>query len=143
MRLALTEAGLGATQGEVPVGALVVRQDGQVLAVAHNETLSANDPTAHAEILALRRAALRTGNHRMGGCVLVVTLEPCMMCAGAAREARVEGVVYGAEDMRAGAVSSCMAGLDLPLSTCRPWHCGGVESEACAAILRNFFADLR
>ena len=143
MRLALDEAWQSAAQGEVPVGALVVRQDGQVLAKAHNETLTATDPTAHAEILALRRAALLAGNHRLGGCFLVVTLEPCLMCAGAAREARVEGVVYGAQDARAGAVSSCLAGLDLPLSTFRPWHCGGVEAEACAAMLRDFFVGLR
>ena len=143
MFMALAEAKRGAAQSEIPVGALVVKRDGQVLALTHNETLAANDPTAHAEILALRRAAQITGNHRLGGCFLVVTLEPCLMCVGAAREARVEGVVYGAEDVQAGAVSSCLAGLDLPLSTYRPWHYGGVEARACADVLRDFFADLR
>lgn len=121
------------------MGALVVDEDGRVLAEAHNETESLHDPTAHAEVLALRRAAAAAGNHRLGGSVLVVTLEPCLMCTGAIREARVSGVVFGASDARAGAVCSCLEGLDYASAGSAPWSYGGVEAEACARILRNFF----
>lgn len=139
MLRALRLAGRAARAGEVPVGALVVDEDGRVLAEAHNETETLHDPTAHAEVLALRRAAAAAGNHRLGGSVLVVTLEPCLMCTGAIREARVSGVVFGASDARAGAVCSCLEGLDYASAGSAPWSYGGVEAEACARILRNFF----
>lgn len=139
MRRALRMARQGAKAGEVPVGALVVDGEGSVLALAHNETEATHDPTAHAEILALRRACARVGNHRLEGCVLVVTLEPCLMCTGAIREARVSGVVYGASDARAGAVSSCLEGLDYAQTGQPPWSYGGVEPDACAGLLRTFF----
>ena len=125
------------------MGALVVDEDGRVLAEAHNETESLHDPTAHAEVLALRRAAAAAGNHRLGGSVLVVTLEPCLMCTGAVRESRVSGVVFGASDARAGAVCSCLEGLDYASTGAAPWSYGGVESEACARLLRNFFRARR
>lgn len=139
MRRALRLAGRAARLGEVPVGALVVDAEGHVLASAHNETESLHDPTAHAEVLALRRAALAVGNHRLGGSILVVTLEPCLMCTGAIREARVSGVVFGASDARAGAVCSCLEGLDYAHTGGAPWSYGGVEAEACAQLLRGFF----
>lgn len=143
MRRALRLARQAASAGEVPVGALVVDGNGEVLAEARNETESARDPTAHAEILALRRAASRVGNHRLEGCVLVATLEPCLMCAGALREARVAGVVYGAADARAGAVMSCLEGLDYAQTGQPPWSYGGVEAEACADALKRFFQRRR
>ena len=121
MRHALRLARAGARAGEIPVGALVI------------------GPEAHVEVLALRRAAARVGNHRLGGCILVVTLEPCLMCTGAIRESRVSGVVFGASDARAGAVCSCLEGLDYAQTGAQPWSYGGVEAEACAEILRQFF----
>ena len=143
MRRALRLAGRAARMGEVPVGALVVDSDGNVLSSAHNETESLRDPTAHAEVLALRRASAVVGNHRLGGSVLVVTLEPCLMCAGALREARVSGVVFGASDARAGAVCSCLEGLDYARTGGAPWSYGGVEAEDCARLLRAFFRERR
>ena len=120
MLRALRLAGRAARLGEVPVGALVVDAEGNVLSCAHNETESLRDPTAHAEVLALRRAAAAAGNHRLGGSVLVVTLEPCLMCTGALREARVSGVVFGASDARAGAVCSASKASTTPVPAPRP-----------------------
>ena len=139
MRRALRLARASARAGEIPVGALVVGPDGEILSEAHNETEALHDPTAHAEVLALRRAAAKVGNHRLGGCVLVVTLEPCLMCTGAIRESRVSGVVFGASDARAGAVCSCLEGLDYAQTGAQPWSYGGVEAVPCAEILREFF----
>ena len=143
MQEALAQAGLASARSEVPVGAVLVDAAGRVLGLAHNETISLRDPTAHAEVLALRRAAAALGNHRLEGCVLVATLEPCLMCVGALREARVSGLIYGAEDSRAGAVCSLLNGLELPSGGAVPWHWGGVNAEACAGILRHFFQRRR
>ncbi len=143
MRRALRLARTAARQGEIPVGALVVGPEGEILAEAHNETEALHDPTAHAEVLALRRAAAKVGNHRLGGCVLVVTLEPCLMCTGAIRESRVSGVVFGASDARAGAVCSCLEGLDYAQTGSQPWSYGGVEAGPCAELLRHFFRERR
>ena len=139
MRRALRLARAAARVGEIPVGALVVGPEGEIISEAHNETEALHDPTAHAEVLALRRAAAKVGNHRLGGCVLVVTLEPCLMCTGAIRESRVSGVVFGASDARAGAVCSCLEGLDYAQTGAQPWSYCGVEAEACADILKEFF----
>lgn len=106
MRHALAEADLAARVGDVPVGAVVLGPDGALLAAGHNEREATGDPTAHAEILALRRAAAALGRWRLSGCTLVVTLEPCTMCAGALVQARVDRVVYGARDEKAGAAGS-------------------------------------
>ena len=139
MAEAIRLAGEGAECGEVPVGALVVAPGGGIIAEAHNETITGCDPTAHAEIAALRRAAKKLGNHRLGGCLLVVTLEPCMMCAGAIRESRIDGVIYGAADLRAGAIESVLDGL----SGTNIWHMGGIKAGECAAMLRSFFGSKR
>ncbi len=143
MGLALETARQGMEAGEVPVGALLIAGDGRILSSAHNETVMSCDPTAHAEVLALRRAAQAGGNHRLGGAVLVVTLEPCIMCTGAMLEARLSGVVYGAADVRAGAVFSRMEGLQYAGTGGIPWHYGGVRSKECADLLREFFAPRR
>lgn len=143
MRQALQQAEAAACAGEVPVGAVVVDDDGRIISRAHNETETTHDPTAHAEVLALRRAAAYVGNHRLQGCVLVVTLEPCLMCAGAIRESRISGVVWGAADGRAGALVSCLDGLGYGLEGSPPWHCGGIDAEACAAVLKVFFQERR
>ena len=143
MRLALAEAGLAADKGEVPVGALVVAPDGSIAGRGHNASVSRNDPTAHAEILALRQAARTVGNYRLTGSVLLVTLEPCLMCAGALTHARVKGLVYGAADSKAGAVVSQLESLELPCRNHEVWHCGGILEEEAAALLRSFFSARR
>ncbi len=142
MALALEQARKGAEQGEVPVGAVFCAPDGRMLAAARNACLELNDPTAHAEILVLRRAAEALGNYRLGG-ALVVTLEPCLMCAGALAHARVDMLVYGAADPLAGAVQSRLEGLELPFLNHRVRHMGGVAGEECAALLKDFFAERR
>lgn len=139
MGMALDEARKGQGLGEVPVGAVLVGGDGRILARAHNEPVALHDPTAHAEVLALRRGGQALGNYRLKDAVLVVTLEPCLMCTGALVHSRVAGVVFGAADVRAGAVVSCCDGLAHAFLNHRVWHMGGVRSEECAALLLDFF----
>ncbi len=143
MDRALAGARRNALQGEVPVGALVVAPDGTIAGEAANAPIREHDPSAHAEILAMRAAGRLMGNYRLEGCVMIVTLEPCLMCAGAMVHARLEGLVYGAQDARAGAVASCLHSLDLAHHDHRVWHMGGVRAQRCAALLRDFFAERR
>lgn len=143
MQRAIEEGRGAARRGEVPVGALVVNPQGRVLSACGNAPVRTSDPAAHAEILALRAAGIQCGNYRLEGCVLVVTLEPCLMCAGAAVHARLAGVVYGAADAKAGAVESCFGALDLPFHNHRVWHMGGVAAADCAALLQDFFQAVR
>ena len=143
MDLALAQARMAATEGEVPVGAVLAGPDGRILAQCRNAPVALCDPTAHAEILALRAAGAALGNYRLNGCVLVVTLEPCAMCAAALVHARLAGVVYGAADDLAGAVISRAEYLDAPFCNHRVWHMGGVRAGASAALLRDFFAGKR
>ncbi len=142
MRLALDEAQRGLEAGEVPVGAVVVR-DGLVLGRAHNTPLGLADPTAHAEIIALREAGRGLGNYRLPGATLYVTVEPCPMCCGAALHARLARVVYGALDPKAGAVESLYRLLDDARLNHRVEAAGGVLAEECGAVLRRFFAAKR
>ncbi len=142
MHLALALAHRAAADGEVPVGAVVVFQ-GRLVGQGRNSSLSRLDPTAHAEINALRQAALRLGNYRLPGCTLYVTLEPCAMCIGAAIHARLERLVFGAFEPRSGA---CGSTLDLPALPHFNHHLtveGGVLAEACGAALRTFFRRRR
>lgn len=142
MRRALRLARRAGAAGEVPVGALVVRE-GKLLGAAANAPIALHDPSAHAEVLALRRAAQRCRNYRLPGATLYVTLEPCIMCVGAIVQARVERVVFGAPDPRAGAVETVFQALDHPALNHRaPWT-GGVEAEASATLLRDFFRARR
>ncbi|MFD0369446.1 tRNA adenosine(34) deaminase TadA [Streptomyces sp. NPDC059071] len=141
MRLALAEADLAASAGDVPVGAVVLSPDGRVIASGHNEREAAGDPTAHAEVLALRRAAAATGEWRLTGCTLVVTLEPCVMCAGALVQARVERVVFGAWDEKAGATGSLWDLVRDRRLNHRPEVIHGVLEEDCSAQLTRFFRD--
>lgn len=143
MREALEEAQTAASFGEVPVGAAVFSGDGVLLGKAGNAVERLNDPSAHAEILALRAACAKVGNYRLEGAVMLVTLEPCLMCAGALAHARLDGVVYGARDVRAGAVESCLEGLDQMFLNHRVWHMGGICEDECAALLRRFFEEKR
>jgi tRNA(adenine34) deaminase len=139
MREALAEAALASAHGDVPIGALLVDADGVVVARAHNERELTNDPTAHAEVLALRRASAATGSWRLDGHTLVVTLEPCAMCAGALILARVQRVVIGAWDPKAGAVSSVFDVVRDPRLNHRVEVVAGVEADACGKLLRDFF----
>jgi tRNA(adenine34) deaminase len=139
---AIREARLAAAEGEVPVGAVIVK-DGQVLVRAHNERESLADPTAHAEILAIRRAARELGRWRLSDVTLYVTLEPCPMCAGAIIAARIPLVVYGADDPRAGAAGSVMDVLGNPGMNHHPEVIAGIEAEECKEILREFFDEKR
>ncbi|MFJ5899227.1 tRNA adenosine(34) deaminase TadA [Streptomyces sp. NPDC093064] len=140
MRLALDEAGQAVPGGDVPVGAVVLSADGTtVLGVGHNEREATGDPTAHAEVLAIRRAAAKTGQWRLPGCTLVVTLEPCTMCAGAIVLSRVDRVVYGARDEKAGAAGSLWDVVRDRRLNHRPEVIEGVLAEECAALLTDFF----
>ncbi|NEY35673.1 nucleoside deaminase [Streptomyces sp. PRKS01-65] len=140
MRLALDEAGRAARGGDVPVGAVVLAADGTtVLAAGHNEREATGDPTAHAEVLAVRRAAARLGEWRLAGCTLVVTLEPCTMCAGALVQSRVDRVVYGARDDKAGAAGSLWDVVRDRRLNHRPEVIEGVLAGECAALLTDFF----
>jgi tRNA(adenine34) deaminase len=142
MGLALDEAERAVVHGDVPIGAVVVR-DGTVVAARHNERELTGDPTAHAEILALRDAAAVVGHWRLEDCTLVVTLEPCVMCAGAVVNGRVGRLVFGASDPKAGAVGSL---YDIPADrrlNHRPPVIGGVRATECGDLLRTFFGDRR
>ncbi|MFK4146224.1 tRNA adenosine(34) deaminase TadA [Streptomyces sp. NPDC004065] len=140
MRLALREAGRALPGGDVPVGAVVLAADGTtVLGAGHNEREATGDPTAHAEVLAIRRAAARTGEWRLTGCTLVVTLEPCTMCAGAVVLSRLDRVVYGARDAKAGAVGSLWDVVRDRRLNHRPEVIEGVLADECAGLLTDFF----
>ena len=143
MRLALEQAARAAAQGDVPVGAVVLRPDGDVLGAGHNDRERTGDPTAHAEVLALRAAAAALGSWRLEGCTLVVTLEPCTMCAGAAVLARVARVAYGAVDPKAGAAGSLWDVLRDRRLNSRPEVVPGVLAQQCGDLLRAFFEDRR
>jgi tRNA(adenine34) deaminase len=142
MRAALDEALAAAERGEVPVGAVVVLHD-KIIARAGNRTIADCDPTAHAEIIALREASKRIGNYRLAGAELYVTIEPCAMCAGAMIQARIARLVYGAPDAKGGAVHSCFAVLDHPQLNHRVAVTAGVLAEDAAAALKDFFAARR
>lgn len=141
MKAALAEAAKAASRGEVPVGAVVVR-DGRIVARGSNRPLGSSDPTAHAEIVALRRAAKRVRNYRLPDCDLVVSLEPCAMCLGAVVQARIRRLVYGAADPKAGAVSSVMT-FPFERTNHRPEILGGVLAGESADLLRDFFRRRR
>lgn len=143
MRQALDEASAAAEHGDVPIGAVVLDEAGRFLAGAGNERELLSDPTAHAEVLALRRAAEALGSWRLEGCTLVVTLEPCTMCAGALVLARVQRLVFGAFDPKAGAVASLWDVVRDPRLNHRPEVVTGILEPDCAALLRDFFAAHR
>jgi tRNA(adenine34) deaminase len=142
MQQALELARLAQARGEVPVGAIVVR-DNKLLGSGYNQPISACDPTAHAEIVALRAAALHAANYRLPGATLYVTIEPCTMCVGALIHARVARVVFGASEPRAGAVCSSQQLLDLEVYNHRVNWCGGVLAEDCAGVMQDFFRSRR
>ena len=142
MRLALEEASLAIRAGEVPVGALVIKE-GEIIGRGHNRSLLDYDPSAHAEIVALREAAARLRNHRLTGCTMFVTIEPCAMCAGALVHARVARLVYGASDPKAGAVSSLLQVVNHPGLNHKMEVKSGVLERECSEILQKFFQEKR
>jgi len=142
MQAALDEAVDAEVAGEVPIGAVVVR-DGVIVSRGQNRVLRDNDPTAHAEVVALRAAAAAIGNYRLSGCTLVATLEPCAMCAGALIHARVERLVYGAADPKAGAAGSVLSVVNHPALNHQMTVQGGVMAEESASLLRGFFQRRR
>ncbi|HWA60889.1 MAG TPA: tRNA adenosine(34) deaminase TadA [Caulobacteraceae bacterium] len=144
MRIALEEAQAAADRGEAPIGAVVMDPaTGEVLARASNAPIASHDPTAHAEILALREAAAKLGNYRLTGLTLVVTLEPCAMCAGAISHARIGRLVFGAEDAKGGAVVHGPRFFEQPTCHWRPAVEGGVLAEESSALLKGFFRARR
>ncbi|NYH85834.1 tRNA(adenine34) deaminase [Actinopolymorpha cephalotaxi] len=143
MRAALAEAALAPDTGDVPVGCVVLGPDGAVLGRGRNAREATGDPTAHAEVLAIREAAAARGEWRLSGCTLVVTLEPCTMCAGALVQARVDQVVFGAYDDKAGAVGSLWDVVRDRRLNHRPRVTGGVLAEECGELLRRFFVARR
>jgi len=143
MRQALEEAENAFRNGEIPVGAVVVSPKGHILSKAHNQPIRLNDPTAHAEILALREAGAAVGNYRLGGCTLVATIEPCPMCMGAAVHARIARVAFGAHDPRTGAAGSLYdMGRDSRLNH-RIEIVSGILKEACQELMQRFFKARR
>jgi len=141
MKKALQEAAKAATSGEVPIGAVVVRE-GRVIARGSNRPVKSSDPTAHAEIVALRKAAGKAGNYRLPDCDLYVTVEPCAMCLGALVQARIRRLVFGALDLKAGAVCSIMK-FPFERANHRPEIVGGILADECAKLLRDFFRARR
>ncbi len=142
MQLALEQARLAWAEGEVPVGAVVVK-NGEVIAAGYNQPIGRHDPTAHAEIVALRAAAERLGNYRLPGCELYVTLEPCIMCSGAMMHARLARVVYAAVDPKTGACGSVVNLFEQEKLNHHTEVAGGVMAEEASGLLKAFFAERR
>ena len=142
MRTALSEARMAAEAGEVPIGAVVVH-DGAIIAHGQNSVIRTSDPTAHAEIVAMRHAANMLGNYRLVGCTIYVTPEPCAMCAGAMIHARIDRLVYGTPDPKAGACGSVLSVLNHPQLNHQMQLGQGVSAEECGDLLRVFFRDRR
>jgi len=142
MRAALDEAVKAREAGEVPIGAVIVK-DGAIVATGFNQPISSHDPTAHAEVVALRAAASAIGNYRLTDATMYVTVEPCLMCVGAMVHARIGLVVYGAAEPKAGAITSMIAAHELPGLNHRPQVEGGVLEEQCRQLLQQFFQDRR
>ncbi|HIM14380.1 MAG TPA: tRNA adenosine(34) deaminase TadA [Acidobacteria bacterium] len=143
MREALIEGKIALLAGEVPVGSVVVAADGQIVGRGFNQPIGANDPTAHAEIQALRDAARLLGNYRLNGTTLYVTVEPCPMCAGALIHSRVDRLVYGTHEPKSGAVCSAMRMLDHPALNHRIEIVSGVLEDKCREMIQDFFGEKR
>ena len=141
MRDAIAIASAATSTGDVPVGAIVINKDGVVVGKGSNEREANNDPTAHAEIVAIRNAASRLQNSRLDGCTLIVTLEPCAMCAGAIAQSRISHVIFGAWEEKAGAVGSVWDVLRDPRSIFKVEVTAGILEKECAALLKDFFSN--
>ena len=143
MQVALSLAKVASTKGDVPVGALVVNEAGEILGTGQNLREQSNDPTAHAEVIAIRQAAEKIGSWRLDDLTLVVTLEPCAMCAGAILQSRVKRLVFGAWDEKAGAVGSVMDVIREPRALTRVEVSSGIMEKECSELLSNFFNSKR
>ncbi len=143
MKIAIQEAGKAEQKGEVPVGAVLVNEDGKILCASHNQPISLSDPTAHAEILVLREAAARTRNYRLLSTVLYVTVEPCVMCMGAIIHARVSTLVFGAKDSKWGAAGSLYHFAQDNRLNHRPEVIGGICQDTCRQLMQDFFKNKR
>jgi tRNA(adenine34) deaminase len=143
MKLAIEEAESAFSEGEVPVGAVLAGSDGRILARAHNRPIALKDPTAHAEILALRHGGAVVGNYRLSGCILVVTVEPCLMCMGAIIHARIARLVFGAFDPKAGAAGSLYDLSRDDRLNHKPEVVSGITGEPCQDLMRRFFRARR
>jgi tRNA(adenine34) deaminase len=143
MQLAIAEARAAEAAGEVPVGAVILSSDGHVIARGNNRVLRASDPTAHAEMVALREAGRALGNYRLLGCTLYVTLEPCAMCAGAILHARLARLIYAAPDPKAGACGSVLSVMNHPALNHKLTVTDGILADECSAMLTNFFRARR
>lgn len=143
MGIALAEARQAAELGDCPIGALIINRRGQIMARAFNRVEAWSNPVAHAEMLAIMQACQGLSSPRLSGCILLVTLEPCLMCAGAIAHSRLDGVVFGAADQRAGAIVSAADAIDLPLAGRTFWHMGGIRSQECLLELQKFFLKRR
>ncbi len=141
MREALEIAGTALSTSDIPVGAIIINKDGVIVGKGFNEREANNDPTAHAEVVAIRSAASRLQKSRLDGCTLVVTLEPCAMCAGAIAQSRISKLIFGAWDEKAGAVGSVWDVLRDPRSIFKVEVTSGVLEKECAALLKDFFSD--
>ena len=141
MREALLVAKRALSAGDVPVGAVIINKDGVIVGKGFNEREANNDPTAHAEVVAIRNAAARLQNSRLDGCTLIVTLEPCAMCAGAIAQSRISKLIFGAWDEKAGAVGSVWDVLRDPRSIFKVEVTSGILEDECAALLKDFFSD--
>lgn len=143
MRLAVVQAKSALAADEVPVGAVIVSSRGEIIGRGFNRPCATNDPTSHAECEAIRAACGAMGNYRLNDAILVVTLEPCLMCAGAIIHSRLAGVVYGAADPGAGAVDSRFDAFDYAFHNHHPWRMGGILESECSALLNTFFSSRR
>jgi len=143
MRLAVDQARAAEAAGEVPVGAIVVSSTGEILGVGNNQVLRSNDPTAHAEIVALRTGGLALNNYRLLGCTLFCTLEPCAMCAGAILHARISRLVFAARDPKAGACGSVLSVMNYPTLNHRAEVTEGILADECSSMLSDFFRARR
>jgi tRNA(adenine34) deaminase len=141
MREALLVAKSALSAGDVPVGAVIINKDGVIVGKGFNEREANNDPTAHAEVVAIRNAAARLQNSRLDGCTMIVTLEPCAMCAGAIAQSRISKLIFGAWDEKAGAVGSVWDVLRDPRSIFKVEVTSGILEDECAALLKDFFSD--
>ena len=141
MREALLVAKSAVSTGDVPVGAVIINKDGVIVGKGFNEREANNDPTAHAEVVAIRNAAARLQNSRLDGCTLIVTLEPCAMCAGAIAQSRISKLIFGAWDEKAGAVGSVWDVLRDPRSIFKVEVTSGILEDECASLLKDFFSD--
>lgn len=140
---AIKEAELAYLEDEVPIGAIVVNKKGNIISKAHNRNINDKDPCAHAEILAIQKACASLSTTHLSECILVVTLEPCLMCAAAISLSSLDGIVFGAWNKHSGAIVSQNDFINLPLNSNKIWYMGGVAANLCVEILQKFFTSLR